>query len=141
MTAALLHWYQCRNCKSTATNPIKLAPRCPQCRVISGWYGYRMSYLWSEAITTDEQRARAAKGIVQTTPEPLLEPRPKVKRCGLPSCLNRKPEAELVHLPGIGKYCSQACADRGQIEWDAFQERLRNLKERMPWLELPTKSA
>lgn len=136
MSAPLLHWYQCRNCKSTATNALKVAPRCPQCRVVSGWYGYRMSFLWSVAITTDEDRERAARGIVMTRPEPAA-PRPKVKKCGLPTCLERKPEAEMVHLPGIGRYCSDACAQQGQIEWDAFQQRLRKLREDMPWLDLP----
>lgn len=140
MNPEYLHLYQCRSCKSTATTAVKMPFRCQACS-INGRYGGSMVFLWSTRITTDQQRADAAKGIVFTRPESLTEPLPAAVRCRAPRCLNYKPEEEMVHLPGIGKFCSQACAEAGQKDYEAFMERLRNLKEERPWLKWPKKAS
>ena len=129
--ATHLYTYQCSFCHSLATTPVRMGRgvlTCQSCLRL-------MAYRWCEPIVTDAERSLAERGVVFHRPEPST-PRPtKVVRCRVSDCAAFKPEAEMVYLPGIGRFCSQEHAERGQREWDAFLERLRQLKEEKPWLE------
>lgn len=130
-----LHWYQCNRCKRFGTSPVlvKSQLKCPACLI---W----LAYQWSESITTDEQRARAEGGIVFSVPPPPETKKPPMKKCGLPMCVTRKTEDELVQIPGVGKFCSSEHAEEGQRNWNAFMERLRKLREERPWLDIEPKT-
>ena len=56
-----LHWYQCRNCKTWATSPVRILRRSQLCCNLCHSY---MKYQWSEPIETEIQRDLARRGIV-----------------------------------------------------------------------------
>ena len=58
---AELHTYRCQRCKTVATSPVKHHYGRPLCCNLCHSY---MKFMWSEPITTDEQRALAARGPV-----------------------------------------------------------------------------
>lgn len=58
--ATELHFYMCRNCKQTAVAPVRYLFGelcCVGCNSYLRW-------MWSDKITTPEQRALAARGLV-----------------------------------------------------------------------------
>jgi NAD-dependent SIR2 family protein deacetylase len=54
--------YQCRNCKTVMTTTVRRTTATPPYRCNLCW-SY-MREMWSEPITTGEQKALAARGIV-----------------------------------------------------------------------------
>ena len=53
----LLHWYKCRTCRTLATTPAKGALRCNLCPCY-------LTYLYTVPVTTPEEQALAARGLV-----------------------------------------------------------------------------
>lgn len=125
--ATHLHWYQCSFCKAWMTSPLKMLGhfKCQGCLRF-------LSFKFSIPITTLEQRARTERGFVYSRPDPPSTP--PERRCGLRLCFVYKPEAEMVYVPGLGRFCSQAHAEQHQQEMDALLERVRKVKEEKPWL-------
>jgi hypothetical protein len=124
-----LHWFRCSFCKSYATHPILLKGhyQCAACRRL-------LAFIESVPITTDRQRERAEGGLVFSTLVPEGSPVVRYRHCSVNGCDRYEPEAEMIRLPGIGWFCSPEHVAQGQVEWDAFMDRIRNLKQEMPWL-------
>lgn len=119
-----LHTYQCGNCKTLATTTVRLSPlRCQVCRSF-------MTYGWSAPIVSDEDRARAAKGIVFSPGRMPLEPIPSIQRCGRRGCGQYRPPAALLN----GRFCSEACGAKDSEDVAAQLERIEQLYQLNPWL-------
>lgn len=58
--SSYLHFYMCKNCKQTAVSPVRYLYREICCVGCNSW----LSFMWSEPITTDEQRALADRCLV-----------------------------------------------------------------------------
>jgi hypothetical protein len=127
--ATHLHVYRCSNCGTVATATVRSSSllKCRLCFRL-------MAYQWSKAIATEEDRAIAALGVAFNPWRSGQAPALDTRKCSRTGCFHRAPDTDLIHLPGIGKFCSEDCAQRGQAEWDAFMARLRKLKEDRPWL-------
>lgn len=128
-----LHIYRCSFCDTIATSGVKTAwppILCCACRRI-------MAYQSSEDVTSDRDRALLARGVVYN---PFDPPRPPVttRRCDAKGCHNHPEKADMIYLPGVGRFCSAPCADAGAAEHEAFMRRIGKLYDDMPWLR-PTK--
>lgn len=76
-----------------------------------------MRYLWSERITTDQQRALAARGLVFQP----YHAAPRIGFCG--TCRKQCERAAMINLSPAGRFCSQACADEGVRVHEAYMQR------------------
>lgn len=45
----------------------------------------------------------------------------------------------MIVLSGVGKFCSEDCAQVGVLKHEQFMERIRKLHEEKPWLSEPQK--
>lgn len=130
MAATALHLYRCSFCKTVATsprwfNPLEHPIKCNRCLRIMG-------YLYAQPIETEEQRAIAAQGIVFNPFLDTARPAFRTTPCG--TCRAFTPVEALIELPGVGKFCSEACANTGAQEHERFLARVQKVRDEMPWL-------
>lgn len=121
----LLHIYQCSFCAVIATSTVKTSYppiRCNACRRI-------MAFKWTQAIRTQAERDIASAGVMYN---PFM-PRAAIKRtCDTCHCFLF--EDELLIVEGLGKFCSQRCADVESEKHAAGLERVAILRKEQPWM-------
>jgi hypothetical protein len=115
-----LHTYQCSWCHKIATAGLKSPDVRIKCCLCFRW----MRFMWSDPITTDMQRQRAAGGIVYGTDEEVQQAAERLTECD--TCRVKVPKHRMVKLMGVGRFCNEDCAQAGVLKHRAFMERRRD---------------
>ena len=128
MTPTHLHTYQCSMCKTVATFTMRGPEVRIDCVLCHRW----MRHLFAEPITTDAQRALAARGLV-------FSPHTQTRTRHCDSCRKQVERSGMIYLPGVGYFCETACADAGVAKHEAYMLRLQaerdeQKRREQPWL-------
>ena len=134
MTPDLLHWYQCSFCKVTATTTVRRHETRISCNACFRW----MAFLWSLPIVSDEQRALAARGLVYNPYGTDERAAYTKKPCD--TCREHVERDTMIVLQGVGKFCSEDCAQVGVLKHQQVMERVEKLYQDEPGLR-PTVKA
>jgi hypothetical protein len=131
-----LHLYMCSFDHTVASSTVRISPmhtpiKCIRCLRI-------MAYKWSQPITTEAERAIAARGVVFNPFTPSTTPFTK-RPCD--ECRELVEKDALIHLPAVGRFCSMDCADKGVAKHEAFMQRVAKVKQDMPWLDTAHKES
>ena len=123
-----VHTYRCSFCGTTATSTIRITQPPLKCVLCLRF----MAFKYSSPVTQAEWNARNLNPPTFYTPHEVSTT-PYTKRA-CDTCRAHVERGLMVILSGVGKFCSEDCAQVGVLQHQQFMERLSKVKEEMPWL-------